>query len=241
MGYVPDNLPYSYFNRHSQLVGLDVDMALLLAEELDCRVKFIPVEHKTLNENLQRAEIDVVMSGIPITTERMQYVRFSASYLDVAWALLARDHDRHNFSSLAAISQQDDLVLAVPENDYFRRKLEHKFPNATFTSVDSVRQFLEGDTEANAILVDAEGGAAWTLLYPSYHVVVPDGARAMQPLGFAVARDQGEFASFLSRWIDLKKKSGEFEDLYSHWILGTDPSQVKHRWSIIRNVLHWVE
>lgn len=241
VGYLPDNLPYTFLNQHGHLVGLDIDMALLLSQELQCEITFVPVTNENMVSLLNTGRIDVVMSGVPITTNGLRTMRFSAAYLDVSWALMVEDHNRHDFTSLERIQELDRFRIAVPRGDYFRRKMEVVFPQASFVEVESVRELLNSNTQADAILVEAEGGAAWTLIYPSYHVVVPSGTDIKQPLGYAVSLKQGEFASFLSRWIDLKKKSGEFDRIYRHWILGEGATPPLKPWSIIRNVLGWVD
>jgi hypothetical protein len=41
--------------------------------------------------------------------------------------------------------------------------------------------------------------------------------------------------------IELKKKGGTIDKLYKHWILGKSEAFQKPRWSVIRDVLHWIE
>jgi ABC-type amino acid transport substrate-binding protein len=60
-------------------------------------------------------------------------------------------------------------------------------------------------------------------------------------LGYAVALGNTEMADFLNHWIDLKKKDRTIEKTYNYWILGQGVTIKEPRWSIIRNVLHWVE
>ncbi len=60
-------------------------------------------------------------------------------------------------------------------------------------------------------------------------------------MGFAVARDNRELADFLSAWIDLKQADKTIESLFNHWIQGKDAEEKQPRWSVISNVLHWVE
>ena len=80
-----------------------------------------------------------------------------------------------------------------------------------------------------------------TLLNPGYQVVVPIPDIAKVPLAYPVAGRDREFAEFLSQWIRLKKDLGEFKMIYDHWILGVGAEEKKPRWSVIRNVLKWVE
>ena len=61
------------------------------------------------------------------------------------------------------------------------------------------------------------------------------------PLAYPIARHDQAFATFINTWIDLKKKDGTLESLYRYWILGRTPTPAAPRWSVIRDVLHWVE
>jgi hypothetical protein len=56
-----------------------------------------------------------------------------------------------------------------------------------------------------------------------------------------VARRDQDWASFLNTWIELKRRDGTIDALYGHWILGKQSGKRQPRWSIIRNVLGWIE
>ena len=81
-----------------------------------------------------------------------------------------------------------------------------------------------------------------TLLNPQWSVVVPQPDLLKVPIAFPLARRDLEWASFVNAWIELKRRDGTLDGLYSHWILGKNPgARETPRWSVIRNVLHWVE
>jgi hypothetical protein len=52
-------------------------------------------------------------------------------------------------------------------------------------------------------------------------------------------RDLG-LADFLNAWIELKRKDGTISGLFDHWILGRATEASAPRWSVVRDVLHWV-
>ena len=49
------------------------------------------------------------------------------------------------------------------------------------------------------------------------------------------------WARYVSQWISLNKKNGTIDALFDHWIAGAGVASGEPRWSIIRNVLHWVD
>jgi len=58
--------------------------------------------------------------------------------------------------------------------------------------------------------------------------------------GRVAHRDQ-DWAYFLNTWIELKRRDGTIDALYGHWILGKQAGKRQPRWSIMRDVLHWVD
>ena len=71
------------------------------------------------------------------------------------------------------------------------------------------------------------------MVYPSKH---PVHIYAAMP----IAKDQ-ELREYVSQWILLKKQQGAIQRLVDYWIYGKAAEGRKKRWSIIRDVLHWVE
>ena len=91
----------------------------------------------------------------------------------------------------------------------------------------------------DAVFLPAERGSAWTLMFPDT-VVVPGPEPIRVPLAFPIGRRDEQFARFINTWIALKRKDATLNAVYKRWILGQDAAARRPRWSIIRNVLHWV-
>jgi ABC-type amino acid transport substrate-binding protein len=243
VGYHPDNLPFSYFNLNDQLVGFDVDMALMLASELGCKVEFIPFRFKTLADQIDNHDFDIAMSGVPVSTELLSRMTFSEPYLEPTVAFIVADHNRQKFSDIETLRQTPGIKLGIPRNMVrFERPLERYLPQAEVDLIESPRDFFSNlRFDLDGILLSAEAGAAWTLIYPNYQVVVPKADAVGMLLAYPVVGHDEELATFLSRWIALKRSGVAYQNLYDHWILGLHAQEKKPRWSVIRNVLHWVE
>jgi hypothetical protein len=61
------------------------------------------------------------------------------------------------------------------------------------------------------------------------------------PLGYPMPRNDREWSDFVSTWVELQRKNGTVDLLFDHWIRGGGAKSTQPRWSIIRDVLHWVE
>lgn len=238
VGYHPDVLPFSYFSSSDELVGLDVEMAHLLARELGVRLEFFPISLDNILSRLSQHQIDVAMAPIPGNTELFAKMRLVEPHLEVRLGIVVPDHRREEFASVEAIRRTKGVRIGVAAGSYFAEKVRESFPNLKVVILGSPREFFEKKS-ADVLLAPAEAGSAWTLLYPAYSVVVPTPTKVFQPLSYAVARDNVELEEFLDHWVRLKKADGTVDRLRDHWILGKGASDHKPRWSILRNVLGW--
>jgi hypothetical protein len=133
--------------------------------------------------------------------------------------------------------------VSVPNLPYLEEIVQREFPRVEIVpiSVDRVADFFAGRMERiDALVFPAERGFYFTLLYPASSVAVPHPLAIRFPLAYPVARRDLEFARFLGIWIDLQRKNGTVQALCNHWILGRDARPKQPHWSVIRDVLHWV-
>jgi ABC-type amino acid transport substrate-binding protein len=240
VGFIAEQRPYSYVNARGELVGFDVEMAYALARELDVRVEFAPVTREGFEEALDAGRIDLVMSGVLLTTRRASQVEFSPPYLDETLAFVVPDYRRAEFSDAAWIRAQPNLRIGIPDLPDIRQLVEREFKNVTTVSIplgDGEGYFAGHGQRVDAVALTAERGSFLTLLYPAYSVAVPHPLEIRLPLAYPVARHDAGMARFLGLWIDLKRKDGTIPTLYDHWILGKDAKIQTPRWSILRNLL----
>jgi Na+/H+-dicarboxylate symporter/ABC-type amino acid transport substrate-binding protein len=243
VGYLNDSLPYAYFNAAGDLVGFDVEMAYALARELGVRLEFVPVDRgpEKGREQLAGSYCDLVMSGVVVTTERAREVLFSASYLDETMAFIVPDYRRGDFGDWEKIRTLKGVRIGVPDISAFAETLRSRVPSAeVVTFRESAEVFGDRSQNFDAILLPAERGSVWTLLNPQYCVVVPQPGVIKIPLAYVLARHDQSLANMVNTWIELKKRDGTIAALYDHWILGRNAVPKEPRWSIIRNVLHWM-
>jgi Na+/H+-dicarboxylate symporter/ABC-type amino acid transport substrate-binding protein len=242
VGYMHDAMPFSFFNEAGDLVGLDVELAHRLATELNVRLEFVPIERSDMAARLSAGDCDVVMAGVAVTTLRAAEMLFTATYLDETIAFVVPDHQRDRFASWQSIRELYPVTIAVPNVPYYIDKLRQRAPRAELRVIDDLSSlFGNWDSQVAAVAIPAERGSVWTLRYPQFAVVVPEPGVIKIPLAYPVPAHDPSFASFMNSWIDLKKKDGTIDTLYDYWVLGRNADPPHPRWSIIRNVLHWVD
>jgi len=242
-GFLPDSLPFAYRNASEEMVGFDIAMAQMLARELHLKLELVPLARETFANAMSSGACDLIMSGVPLTTERAADTLFSSPYLDETIAIIVRDHLRDQFATWSGIRGRAGVRLGIPDVSYYAEKVDTGLPNVTLSRFQSVEAMFSGTTagDLDGLVLTAERGSAWTLMHPEYSVVVPTPGVIKVPLAYPIARHDAAFAAFIDAWIELKKKDGTIERLYDYWILGRNATPTRPRWSILRNVLHWVE
>jgi len=240
VGYHPDMFPFCFFNDHNELVGLDVALMHMLADELGVRLEFVEWDYDTREKQLTDGEIDVAIGGLIVNAQRLASLSLSRPYMGVTTGIVVADHRRDEFESWDEIRAINGLTLAVL-GTRIGREVHEELPSATVIPVDSPRDFFDAEqSQFDAMLMTAEGGFAYTILHPEYDVAIPE-PHIRADLAFIVPKGDRELADFLSAWIELKRTDGSISKLYDKWILGIGAKQTGPRWCIIRDVLEWVE
>ena len=187
---------------------------------------------------LDDGSVDVIMSGVPMTTKLLAKMSFSDPYIDETIAFVVRDHLRDEFGSRASLVELASPRIAVPDIPYYVEKLERYLPDAEITVLPDVREFFRAHPDQfDALLYTAESGSAYSLVYPDFTVAVPGPQVLKVPLAYGLRRGQERMVEVLSSWIDLKNRDGTIEALYDHWILGKAMNRTGERWSVWHNVL----
>ncbi|WP_168205198.1 cation:dicarboxylate symporter family transporter [Bythopirellula goksoeyrii] len=239
VGYHPDHLPFSFFNNQQHLVGLDVELMHRLAESLGVKLEFVPFSYNTVSEQLETGEIDIALGGLIVNLERLKTVGFTQPYQTATIAIVVPDHRRGEFDTWNNSEMPTTLRLGVVYKDMAvvaRRKL----PDAEIVVIDSIGSFFDQNQQnLDGLIMAAEEGATWNVLYPEHTVVTPRPI-VRRPVAMAVRPDDVQWVRFLDGWLEFERLDGAVDSLRSFWIEGDGAKQRSPRWSVVRDVLHWL-
>ena len=243
VGYLPDSLPFAFSNSNAEVVGLDIEMAHMLAADLGVSLTLVRLEKEQIEDALRTGALDIVMSGLAKTASRARRWTFSDSYMDLNLGFLVPDYRRKEFATVTAMRRSGSLRLGVVQSDdALQHLIKTALPEVELVNLRSPREFLRGNRpELDAVAYSAEGGSAWTLVYPAYSVVVPQPAQVRLSAGYPLPPGDEKWGRFVSDWIVIRQKEGTLDALFSHWIMGRGSEDTAPRWSIVRNVLHWID
>ncbi len=242
VGYRPQNLPCTY-RVDDQVIGFDADMAQHLARDLGVTLALSPFEFDDLGERLDSGELDIAMSCIASLPDRHLQAAYSEAYLELKLALVVPDYMRRDFNEDRGDNfDGKGLRIALVSSHYFEPMLKEVLPNVELVELPSAEAFFtEPRPAADALLLSAEEGAAYAFRHPDYHVVLPAQQRIKIPAAYALPNDEAAWKDFVDHWIDLKTADGTVARKYEYWMQGGAGKVRQPRWSILRDVLGWVE
>ncbi len=246
--FFPRDYPSAFYNTAEppQLVGFDIEMAHRFARALGLPIEFLPVgEDFDAATPLNAGLCDIVMSNTQISLESIRQYAMTVSIYESAVGLVVPEDLRNAFRNWDDVRDRGaSLRIAVwglSESIARARALLPQAEVVPFYGTDELDTILgPGESDVDAIATSAENGAAWTLLYPQFGLVVPRPA-VFVPIGYAVAKGNQELLEAFNAWLQIQKASGTIDAMYAYWMLGQlSAADRPPRWSVIRDVLGWV-
>jgi len=136
---VTPNMPPFVFREDGQLVGIEIDFAFALANELGREARFIEMDWEDLIPALQKNRIDIIMSGMSYTPERATIVLFTEPYLRSGQKVLLRRQDAPDYTFPGLIVRTDKRV-GVERGTTGQFLVEEFFQNARMRTFSSARE-----------------------------------------------------------------------------------------------------
>jgi Na+/H+-dicarboxylate symporter/ABC-type amino acid transport substrate-binding protein len=238
VGYEIYNIPYCYQNDQNQLVGYDIAFAYQLARDLDCSLEFVPIHLEKMGEELSAGRYDLVMAATIMDEERIVAMDFTHPYTEQDNVLVVPLKQRSGFVNLDQLINQPGVKIGAVGG--YKYVLQRHFPNAiavTPTHIDP--QLTHG--QVDAWVWSHIPAFIWCLSHPGFVVMDYHGLIGKRYFSYPVRSGATDFTSFLNNWLALKDQSGFKHDMYQYWIEGETPKKDRPRWSILRDVLHWVQ
>jgi hypothetical protein len=181
----------------------------------------------------------VAVGGSIMKPERFLRAGFSESYQTATLAVVLPDHRRHGFDNWDDPHMPTDTRLGLVHED-MAAPARRQLPQVEIETVDSIRSFFERPSgDLHGLIIAAEEGAAWNVLYPEHAVVVCEPV-VQRPVAMAVRPSDPDWVRFLDGWLEFERLDGSLDRLRTYWIEGGGAQERAPRWCVMRDVLHWL-
>jgi polar amino acid transport system substrate-binding protein len=214
---VKDNLrPLGFTDQDGDLVGLEIDLAHKLAEELlgnKKAVKLIPVNNQERLQVILDEQVDLAIARVAVTTPRTRIVEFSRYYYLDGTGVITKNSQIKNINDLTRSK------IAVLKNSATIAVIRNKLPQATLIGVDSYQEALQlmETQQADAFAGDRSILTGWIQEYPSYQLL----PERLSGEALAIVMPKGlqyqELRSQVNRAIATWQQSGWLQKRVKHW------------------------
>jgi cyclohexadienyl dehydratase len=218
VGLTEDYLPFSFADASGKVEGIDVDMAMSLAQSLGVRLDIVKTSWPTLKSDLEANNFDIAMGGITITLDRQKTGLFSNPVFSSGKTPITRCGDEPKYGTIAAIDQPGVHVIVNPggTNERFDRVHLQKATIVPWSDNATIFDALvEG--KADLMITDAVETRVQAKLHPGVLCPVhPNAPFDHSELAYWMPRDP-IFAAYVNQWLNLLDLSGERQAILARW------------------------
>ena len=209
--------PYNVVSREGKLIGMDVDIAELLAKSLDVQLELVQMNFNELLPALEAGKVDLVISGMTATIQRNMRAAFVGPYHITGKSILTRSE------TIAALGSndlnRDDLRIAAlkgsTSEDFVRRVAPNAKVVASDTYDDAIDQLLSN--KAELFVADASIIMLSMMRWPDAGLTAAQRPLTIEPIGIAVPASDPLLLNLVENYMTALESSGALEKLEEKW------------------------
>jgi ABC-type amino acid transport substrate-binding protein len=216
---VSPTYPPVIFEQDGKIMGIEADLARFVGDALRRRVEFERFEFHELIGALERGEIDVVMSGMSITSERSERIRFTIPYMKVGQLALIRS------SELVRLGRKRSIHRSGARIGYQRGTTGEKFVanklvRATSFAFDSVASGIRSLRAGRIDYFVHDSPTIWKLAGDPRSNDLQGLYRPLteEHLAWAVRQKDQKLLTLLDTTLSHWKREGLIEPIINRWI-----------------------
>lgn len=101
--------PYEFYDGEN-IVGIDAEIAELLAEKLGLTLEIVDMDFSTIITSVQTGGVDIGLAGMTVTEERLENVNFTDSYATGVQVIIVKED-----SDIASVDDLEGKLIGVQE------------------------------------------------------------------------------------------------------------------------------
>ena len=220
MGNMP---PLNMTSKEGEIFGLEPDLARLLANAMDVKVKFVTKPFNELLPALQTGEIDMVLSGMTITPERNRKVAFIGPYFISGKAFLTKIKTIAYADEAADVNNPNTKIVALKGSTsqaFAEAALDKTTLFTTGTYDEAVDMVLQD--KAHAMIADYPICIVSVFRYPEADLLSVVTQLTYEPIGIAIPANDPLLMNWTRNTLDNIEGSGTLDELKLKWFAEGD-------------------
>jgi len=210
--------PFTMKSKEGQLMGYEIDLAKLLTDALNLKLKFVEKPFSELLPALERGEIDVIMSGMTITPERNLKCSFVGPYIVSGKSILAKSKRIYDLDEMGEINRPT-IKAAALKGSTSQRFVEKLAPNIElFSTADyetAVKMVLED--KVDIMIADYPICQLSILRHPDAGLATLEEPLTIEPIGIALPPNAFQVHNLIANYMNALQIGGVLRDLEAKW------------------------
>ncbi|MAT44063.1 MAG: hypothetical protein CL609_17145 [Anaerolineaceae bacterium] len=218
--------PFEFYDPEGDLVGLDIDIANFIAQELGVDVQFVEMSFANLIPALQENKVDMTIAAMYITPEREDLVDFSNPYIETGLVMVIQPEMKTTIKSVEDLKgKRVGVKIGSTGANYAQELVSQGTPLQVTEYKDTFTSLL--DLEVNRVDV-VFNDYLNTLTYikdsqSQLSIVMDEKAEVIYlskvGLGIGVPEGNQEFLKFINETLRKMKQTGDFQKSYETWLM----------------------
>jgi ABC-type amino acid transport substrate-binding protein len=194
--------------RTQKLVGIDSDLAVELAKDLNVDLEFVPSSFATLIKDVTNDKCDIAMFAIGNTESRRAKMQFTTPHLSSdIYAITTKTNKK--IQSWEDIDKKG-VVVAVAKGTYHEPVMKKKLQNAKLLVVNNykAREVEVKAGRADVFMTDYPFGKRMLATTNWAKLIIPESTYHMTPYAWAMDYGNEKFYKRVEKFIEDIKKDG---------------------------------
>jgi polar amino acid transport system substrate-binding protein len=215
MGNMP---PLNMTTKDGQVIGMEVDLAQAIAAGMGVQYRFEKMPFSELLPALQAGKIDMILSGMTITSERNLKAAFVGPYFVSGKAFLTKRKTIAEAKDASIINSPQTKLVALrgSTSQAFVEKFINKATLWTVNNYDEGVEMVLKD-QVDAMVADYPICVVSVFRYPQAGLISVITPLTYEPIGIAVPKGDPLLVNWLENFLNSLKASGGLEHLKERW------------------------
>jgi polar amino acid transport system substrate-binding protein len=219
VGMSGDQAPLNVKNKSGEMIGLEVDLATVLATALGVELKIVQKPFPDLLPALKAGQVDMVMSGVTITLERNTRFAFVGPYFVSGKSILTRS------TTLSQVDESEDinekgLTLTALAGSTSQGFVEALAPNAKLVTIQSYQEGVKLvlDGKVDALVADFPICLISVLRHAGSGLATLTVPLTVEPVGIALPSGDPLLVNLVENYLRALEGTGVLERLQEKWL-----------------------
>ena len=218
VGTAADMAPLNMTLKDGNIVGLEVDLATLMANGIGVKLTLKQMRFNDLLPALEAGQVDLILSGMTMTPLRNTKVAFAGPYFGSGKSILIKEQNAAALRSIATMNSPD-VTLAALKGSTSQLFVERLIPKAKLVPTDDYDQAiaLVLDGKVQAMVADFPICNLSVFRYRDKGLTTLKSPLNYEPIGIAMLPTDPLLLNWAQNFVTTMLNSGDLELLRQKW------------------------